>query len=93
MEGKRLADVSEVKQKEDGVIVQVVEDNISIEKVEEIVNNCKTGQCDCMSDTTKQKVKFIQVKLVNGKPAIEIDGDITQKEIEEAISKSKKVVE
>lgn len=92
MEGKRLADVSQIVQKEDGVVVQVVEGNVCLEKVQEIVESCKTGKCDCMSDATKQKVEFIQVKLIGGKPAIEIKGDIRQEEIQEAISKSKKIV-
>ena len=38
----------------------------------ELVENCKTGRCDCMTESTKQKVEFIQVKLVDNKPAIEI---------------------
>lgn len=92
MEGKRLVDVSQVKQDKDGVVVQVVDEGIALEKVEEIVNNCKTGQCDCMSEATKQKVEFIHVKLIGGKPAIEIKGDVSKQEIEEAISKSKKIV-
>ena len=30
--------------------------------------------CDCMTESTKQKVEFIQVILVDNKPAIEIKG-------------------
>lgn len=91
-EGKRLAEISEVREKEDGVIVQVVEESVSIAKVEEIVENCKTGRCDCMTESTKQKVEFIQVKLVDNKPAIEIKGKVSKEEIEEALSRSKKII-
>jgi len=60
--------------------------------VEEIVENCKTGRCDCMTESTKQKVEFIQVKLVDNKPAIEIKGKVSKEEIEEALSRSKKII-
>ena len=52
-EGKRLAEISEVREKEDGDIVHVVEESVSIAQVEEIVENCKTGRCDCMTESTK----------------------------------------
>lgn len=91
-EGKRLAEISEVREKEDGVIVQVVEESVSIAQVEEIVENCKTGRCDCMTESTKQKVEFIQVKLVDNKPAIEIKGKVSKEEIEEALSRCKKII-
>ena len=39
-----------------------MEESVSIAQVEEIVENCKTGRCDCMTESTKQKVEFIQVK-------------------------------
>ena len=42
---------------------------------------CKTGRCDCMTESTKQKVEFIQVKLVDNKPAIEIMGKVSKEEI------------
>lgn len=96
MEGRKLADVSEVRQGDGVVVVQIVEDNISVEKVEEIVNNCKTGDCTgdcrCMSESTKQKVELIEVKLIDGRPAIEIKGEVSKEEIEEAISKCNRIV-
>jgi len=91
-EGKRLAEISEVREKEDGVIVQVVEESVSFAQVVEFVENCKTGRCDCMTESTKQKVEFIQVKLVDNKPAIEIKGKVSKEEIEEALSRSKKII-
>ena len=36
-EGKRLAEIAEVREKEDGGIVQVVEESVSIAQVDEIV--------------------------------------------------------
>ena len=40
----------------------------------------------------KQKVEFIQVKLVDNKPAIEIKGNVSKEEIEEALSMAKKII-
>ncbi len=40
-----------------------------------------------------KEVKFIQVKLVDGKPAIEIEGKVSKEDIEEAISRSKKLID
>ncbi len=43
-----------------------------------------------MTEETKQKVQFINFKAENGKVAIEIKGDLTEEEIKEAMSRSKK---
>lgn len=90
--GKRLFEVSKVERTEDGVVVRVVEKGVMKEKIEEIVNNCKTGQCSCISEETKRKVSSIDVKILGGKPAIEIRGDVSKEEIEEAVLKSDKIV-
>lgn len=90
--GKRLFEVSKVERTEDGVVVRVVEEGVMKEKIEEIVNNCKTGQCSCISEETKRKVSSIDVKILGGKPAIEIRGDVSKEEIEEAVLKSDKIV-
>lgn len=54
-----------------------------------MVENCKTGQCDCMSDETKQKIKDMQVSGEDGNVAIDLSGDISKEEIEAAMEKSK----
>jgi len=63
---------------------------ITKESVEKMVENCATGQCDCMSDASKEKVKDMKVSGVDGEVSIDMIGDtLTQKEIEEAVSRSK----
>jgi len=54
-----------------------------------MVQNCSTGQCECMSDATKAKIKDMQVKGIDGDVSLELSGDISTKEIEEALEKSK----
>ena len=54
-----------------------------------MVENCATGSCECMSDDTKQKIENIKVSGVDGDVKLDLTGDITEAEIEDAISKSK----
>ena len=54
-----------------------------------MVQNCSTGQCECMSDTTKAKIKDMQVSGEDGAVELSLSGDISTQEIEEALAKSK----
>ncbi len=90
MRKRTIKDVGEVKKTEDGVVIEVKDSSVEAEKVKEIVENCQTGKCDCMSEETKQKVKFMDFRAENGKIAIEIKGDLTEEEIKEAMNRSKK---
>ncbi len=90
MAKRTIKDVSEVKKTQDGIVIEVKDDTVEAEKVKEIVENCQTGRCDCMSEEVKQKVTFMDFKAENGKVAIEIKGDLTEEEIKEAMSRSKK---
>ena len=53
-----------------------------------MVENCSTGKCECMSDETKKKIKNIEVSGKDGDVALQLTGDISTQEIEEAIAKS-----
>ncbi len=90
MKKRTIKDVSEVKKTEGGVVIEVKDSSVEAQKVKEIVENCQTGKCDCMSEETKQKVTFMDFKAENGKVAIEIKGDLTEEEIKEAMNRSKK---
>ncbi len=90
MKKRIIKDVSEVKKTEGGVVIEVKDSSVEAQKVKEIVENCQTGKCDCMSEETKQKVTFMDFKAENGKVAIEIKGDLTEEEIKEAMNRSKK---
>ncbi|GAB6078597.1 hypothetical protein [Hydrogenobaculum acidophilum] len=91
MEKKRLKDVSEVIKTQEGVKIEVKE-NVNAKDVEEIVNNCKTGKCDCMTEQMKAKVSFMDFRIEKGKPVIEIKGDITEEDIKQAMERSQKVL-
>ncbi|WP_293444962.1 hypothetical protein [Persephonella sp.] len=87
---KRMKDVSQVRSTEEGVIIEVIDKTVDAEKVKEVVENCQTGKCDCMSEETKAKVTFMDFKIEDGKPVIEIKGEVSEEEIKEAVKKSKK---
>jgi len=54
-----------------------------------MVQNCSTGQCECMSDATKAKIKDMSVSGADGDVALSLEGDVTVQEIEAALAKSK----
>ena len=54
-----------------------------------MVENCSTGQCECMSDESKAKMTDMKVSGSDGDIALEIDGDLTTREIEAALARSK----
>jgi len=63
----------------------------SVEKqnIVKMVQNCATGQCECMSDTTKSKIKDMQVAGSDGNVELSLEGDISVEEIQAALEKSK----
>jgi len=54
-----------------------------------MVENCSSGQCECMSDETKEKVKDMQVSGEDGNVSLTLSGDISKEEIEAALANSK----
>jgi len=56
-----------------------------------MVENCATGQCECMSDATKKKITNMEVSGKDGDVALDLSGEITKEEIEAALAKSKVV--
>ncbi len=72
----------------DGVSVKLT-GFVTKEQVEAMVGNCKSGGCECMSDTTKGKIEDIQISGKDGEVTLAISGNIGKEEIQEALSKSK----
>lgn len=54
-----------------------------------MVENCATGQCECMSDETKMKITNMEVSGKDGDVALDLSGDVSKEEIEAALAKSK----
>lgn len=54
-----------------------------------MIENCASGQCECMSDTTKSKIKDMQVSGIDGNVILDLEGDVSVKEMQEALEKSK----
>ncbi|MEJ5172097.1 MAG: hypothetical protein WHT47_00085 [Hydrogenothermaceae bacterium] len=86
--GKYIKDVAQVKKTGEGVLIEVNDSEVSKEKLEEMITSCQTGRCDCMTEETKKKITFIELRFTDGKPAIQIKGDVSKEEIESAMSKS-----
>ena len=54
-----------------------------------MVENCKTGSCECMTDETKEKITNMQVSGKDGDVALNLSGDVSKEEIEAALARSK----
>ena len=63
----------------------------SVEKqnIVTMVENCATGNCDCMSDETKAKITNMEVSGVDGDVGLKLSGEVSKEEIEVALEKSK----
>ncbi|BDY12367.1 hypothetical protein [Hydrogenimonas cancrithermarum] len=59
------------------------------ENIVKMVENCATGQCECMSDATKKKIRNMEVRGEDGAVELELTGDIAKEEIEAALARSK----
>lgn len=59
------------------------------QNIVKMVENCATGQCECMSDETKAKITNMEVSGKDGDVALELSGQVSKEEIEEALAKSK----
>ena len=59
------------------------------QQIIKMVENCATGQCECMSDETKKKISNMQVEGKDGNVELQLTGDVAKEEIEKALAKSK----
>jgi len=62
---------------------------VAKEQINKMVQNCATGQCECMSDDTKKKIKDMKVDGEDGNVELNLSGDVSKEEIEEALQRSK----
>lgn len=56
-----------------------------------MVQNCQQGNCECMSPEMKAKIEDMSISGDDGDVELKLVGDITTKEVKEALSKSKVV--
>jgi hypothetical protein len=59
------------------------------QQIVKIVENCSAGKCECMSSETKSKIKGMEVSGNDGEVELTLNGEISEKEIEKALKKSK----
>jgi hypothetical protein len=62
---------------------------VAKEQIVKMVQNCTTGQCECMSEDTKKRITNMQVDGKDGDVSLRLSGDIKKEEIEKALAKSK----
>ncbi len=91
-ETRTIKDVSEVKKSVEGVLVNITAADVKVEKLEEIVMNCQTGACDCMSPEIKQKITGMEITNADGKLGLAIKGDVSAADIAEAMARSVKKI-
>jgi len=77
-----------VSKTNDGVKINFLGE-VQKQNIVTMVQNCSTGQCECMSDTTKAKIKDMKVDGVDGDVELALEGDISVDEIQAALAKSK----
>ena len=58
------------------------------QQIVKMVENCATGQCECMSDDTKKKITNMQVAGSDGNVELNLSGEVEKEEIEKALLKS-----
>ncbi|MEN4053178.1 MULTISPECIES: hypothetical protein [Sulfurimonas] len=63
--------------------------SVAKQNIVTMVQNCATGQCECMSDDTKAKIKDMQVEGSDGNVELSLEGDVSVEEIQAALEKSK----
>lgn len=90
--GRTMKDVSEVSKVAGGVRIRITDETVKKEDVQEIVDNCKHGRCECMSDVAKAKVQAMDVKDEGGKISIDMIGDLSAEDVHQALARSKKKV-
>lgn len=61
------------------------------QNIVKMIENCSTGQCECMSDETRKKITNIEISGKDGDVALDLSGDISKEEIEAALTRSKVV--
>jgi hypothetical protein len=77
-----------VFQTNDGVKISFTGE-VAKQNIVKMVENCATGQCECMSDETKKKITNMQVSGKDGDVALDLSGNVSKEEIEAALTKSK----
>jgi len=59
------------------------------QNIVKMVENCATGQCECMSEETKEKITNMEVSGKDGEVNLNLTGDVSKEEIEAALARSK----
>jgi arsenate reductase len=80
----------EVTKTDNGVKISF-KGQIEKNKIFSMVQNCQQGNCECMNPAMKAKIQDMSISGDDGDVELKLVGDITTKEVEDALSKSKVV--
>jgi len=61
---------------------------IEKQSVVSMVQRCRGGQCDCMSDEAKKRIEGLEVSGEDGNVHLTISGDLETEDIEAALKRS-----
>ena len=86
MESKSLKDIAKIKESTEGVNIEITE-HVDENKIENILNACKTGQCDCMNTDMKNKIIPMYLKKENGKLSIVIVDNVSKEDIKTSMER------
>ena len=78
----------QVTQTDQGVTIRFTGE-VKKTTIVQMVQNCATGQCECMNEATKAKIADMQVDGNDGDVELRLSGDVAKEEIEAALAKSK----
>ena len=78
----------EVEALEEGVKVRFT-GAVEKRRIVAMVENCRTGGCECMSEETKAKITGMAVRGEDGAVELELGGELATDEIEAALARSK----
>lgn len=78
----------DIKETDKGVTISFSGD-VQKSSIIKMVENCKTGQCDCMSEESKNKIEDMEVDGKDGKVELNLKGTISKEEVQTAMKNSK----
>lgn len=78
----------DIKETDKGVTISFSGD-VQKSSIIKMVENCKTGQCGCMSEESKSKIEDMEVDGKDGKVELNLKGTISKEEVQTAMKNSK----
>lgn len=93
MEKKYIKDISQVSETSSGVKVRILSNlKTDLNAVQNIVESCANGSCNCMKPEVKEKVTGMEFIQNDDEAYIQIQGNVSVEEINETMERSQKEI-